>query len=75
MANRGQFSTPLNDPLITRADAARLLGVKLATLGNWASTRRYDLPYVRIGRSVRYRLSDVTAFIERNRVVNQAGAA
>lgn len=49
--------------LLSRDQAAKYLGVSVSTLANWASTRRFNLPYVRVGRSVKYRLSDLDAFI------------
>lgn len=47
----------------TREQAAEYLGFRPQTLSVWATTGRYDLPFVRVGRSVRYRLSDLDAFI------------
>ena len=52
------------DPLLSRTEAAQLLGVKVGTLEVWASTRRYELPFVKVGRLVKYRLSDLQAFVE-----------
>jgi len=54
--------------LRSRADAARYLGVAPQTLAVWACTQRYHLPLVKIGRHVKYRQSDLDAFIERNTV-------
>jgi len=42
------------------------LGVRPQTLATWASSRRYALPFIKIGRRVMYRLSDLNAFIESN---------
>lgn len=53
-------------PLIDRNTAAEILGVRPQTLACWATTGRYPLPFVRIGRRVKYRLADLEAFIERN---------
>lgn len=53
-----------NDPLIGDREAAQLLTIQPATLAIWRATKRYNLPYVKIGRSVRYRKSAVLAFIE-----------
>jgi len=53
--------------LLTVADTAEILGVAPHTLAVWRSTGRYDLPYVKTGRLVRYRLADLEAFIERRR--------
>ena len=55
----------MNSPLITPEETARLLGVRPATLAAWRTLGRYNLPYVKIGARVRYRLADVEDFIER----------
>lgn len=44
--------------------AATALGVKASTLAVWRSTGRYDLPFAKIGRLVRYRLADLAKFID-----------
>lgn len=56
------------DPLRTPEDAAAFLGVTCHTLAVWRCTGRYSLPYVKIGRRVRYRQSALDAFIERRTV-------
>ena len=58
----------ITDPLLTQAQAAELLTLKPATLEVWRSTKRYALRYVKVGRFVRYRLSDVEAFIRSREV-------
>ena len=61
------------DQLLSRKEAARLLGVKSGTLEVWASTRRYELPFIKVGRLVKYRMSDLEAFVEaRKRCVSDA---
>lgn len=55
--------------LITRKEAAAYLGTKENTLSVWACNKRYDLPLVKVGRLVKYRISDLDAFIERS-VIN-----
>ena len=55
--------------LISADDAAEFLGVSPGTLSVWRSTKRYFLPFVKVGHLVRYRRSDLSDFIER-RVVN-----
>ncbi|MEE9234963.1 MAG: helix-turn-helix domain-containing protein [Candidatus Acidoferrales bacterium] len=54
--------------LLTPDDAAAAIGVCTATLSIWRCTKRYDLPYVRCGRLIRYKEKDVADFIERRRV-------
>ena len=59
----------LNIPrLLSRKEAADFLGVKEDTLAVWKSTKRYHIPVIKVGRLVRYRYSDLIAFIERRTV-------
>lgn len=48
--------------LLTPPEVADHLGVSVETLNVWRCTKRYPLPYVKVGRLVRYRVSDVEAF-------------
>ena len=50
--------------LLTRQQAAEFLGLRPQTLACWASTGRHGLSYVKAGRSVRYRLSDLQNWME-----------
>ena len=52
-----------SEKLLTRKETAEMLGISEGTLAVWASTKRYHLDYVKIGRCVRYRLSDIERFI------------
>ncbi len=51
--------------LLTTGEAAAALGLKPETLANWRTYGRYDLPYIRSGRLIRYRVADVLGFIDR----------
>ncbi len=54
--------------LLTRQEAATMLGLRPQTLAVWAMTGR-NLPYVKLGRKVvRYRREDVEAFIDKCRI-------
>lgn len=53
-----------NTDLLSPEDAGAVLGVSPKTLATWRSTRRYPLPYVKVGRVIRYKRSDVSAFVE-----------
>jgi excisionase family DNA binding protein len=53
------------DLLLNDQEAADYLSVKRHTLAIWRSTGRYNLPFVKLGRLVRYKKSDLDAFIER----------
>lgn len=50
--------------LVDEKAAADILGVSGGTLSVWRSTGRYALPYVKVGRRVRYRLSDLEKWLE-----------
>jgi excisionase family DNA binding protein len=60
--------TPTALGLLSEDQAAELLGVKPQTLSLWRSAGRYDLPFVRVGRLIRYRLADLEAWLERRLV-------
>lgn len=51
---------------VSRLEAANILGVSVHTLAVWASTKRYPLPFYKVGRKVLYRVSDLNHFIEQN---------
>lgn len=52
--------------LLTPEQVADVLGVAPHTLAVWRSEKRYDFPYMKCGRLVRYRAADVQAFVDRN---------
>ena len=54
--------------LLTTEQAARLLDVRPGTLEVWRNAKRYGLPYIRVGRNVRYRRSDLVKFLEQRTV-------
>lgn len=58
--------------LLTPTETAHLLGVSVDTLAVWRCKKRYNLPYVKVGRSVKYREADVQKFIE-SRVQQMSG--
>ena len=49
--------------LLTESEAADYLSVEPQTLCAWRCTRRYNLPFIKVGRLVRYRPEDVEAFL------------
>ena len=49
--------------LLSDEETAVRLGVSPTTLAVWRCRKRYTLPWVKIGRRVRYREADVVAFI------------
>ncbi len=59
--------------LLTPKETSQLIGVGNDTLAVWRSTKRYNLPYIKVGRLVRYRLSDVEAFLNRRTMESAHG--
>jgi len=52
-----------DDPALDTRAAAAYLDIKPSTLEVWRSTGRYDLPFEKRGRCVRYRKSALDRFL------------
>jgi excisionase family DNA binding protein len=63
-------SAPFPELLAAR-QAAEMLNVPEGTLAIWRSTKRYALPYVKVGRKVRYRRADLITWLDKR--VQQLG--
>ena len=55
-------------PIIGNDDAANYIGVAGPTLETWRSTGRVKIPFIRIGRLVKYRISDLDNFLSKQTV-------
>lgn len=55
-----------DDPLLTTKEAAALMQMSFKTLEAWRLTGIHGdkLPYIKVGRSVRYRQSDIMQFLD-----------
>lgn len=62
-ANTSPSSKGTEQPLIDEHAVALKLGVSRATLQAWRCTRRVSLPFIKVGRLVRYRQEDIDDFI------------
>jgi len=71
--DRPAYGTTRQRALLTTEEAAALVDAKPQTLAIWRCTGRHNLPYVRVGRLIRYREADVLAWLDRN-TVNSVGA-
>jgi excisionase family DNA binding protein len=56
------MNTP-HQRLLTENETAEYLQIKPNTLATWRSTKRYRLPFIRVGRVVRYRVEDLERFL------------
>lgn len=57
------MTTSTYPALLTPEQAADILCVSPHTLAVWRSSGRYELPFIKTGRLVRYRIDDIEAFI------------
>jgi len=51
--------------LLDEKEAGLFLDTAPGTLSVWRCTGRYNLPFVKIGRKVRYRRTDLVAWLEK----------
>lgn len=66
-----RHSAKLND-LLDAEQAAEILDVTTGTLAVWRCSGRYALPFVKVGRKVRYRRADLDAWLEERTQSNGA---
>jgi len=38
--------------------------MSVGTLAVWRCTKRYDLPYIKVGHTIKYDMDDLIAFLE-----------
>lgn len=76
MQNHPLFSAIIKaqteDPLLLPSEAAEYLGVTVRTLSVWRCVGRYNIPYVKVGRLVKYRKSALDAFLKRRTIGEEA---
>ena len=67
MLEDNTFTTNNNplEPLLKAEDVARILSIGLSTV--YLLQQRGDIPSIHIGRSIRFRRSDIEDYIERNK--------
>jgi hypothetical protein len=55
--------------LLDPTAAAEFLGLaSAAVLAVWRCQKRYDLPYIKVGRLIRYDVDDLVSFLESRKV-------
>lgn len=59
----------MTEPLLTIEELARYLGLAQATLREWTWQRR--LPFLKLGRAVRYRRAEIEAWLGQHAVAPQ----
>jgi predicted DNA-binding transcriptional regulator AlpA len=64
MTQEKQEKTLTEPVVMDTVNAASYLDMKPGTLEIWRSTKREGPPYIKVGRSVKYRRSDLDAWLE-----------
>lgn len=57
--------TELKEKLLSQSEIANYLGTTVPTLNTWRATRKYDIPYIKFGNNIKYRLSDVNSWLDK----------
>ena len=66
------FASLIGRDLLDEKAAADFLQLSPGTLSVWRSTGRYRIPFVKVGRRVRYRRADLEAWLESRTRTNGA---
>lgn len=64
----------IKDKLLSSYETANLLGVSVGTLEVWRSTGRHGLPFFKVGRHVKYRLTDLENWLAQRSFTSTAAA-
>lgn len=57
--------------LITPEELGNMLGVSLHTVYQWTSKRQ--IPYIKVGRLIRFSETEILEWLERNKLETQSG--
>ena len=74
MSKALQADLAIKQHRMTEQQAAEYLGVSPGTLSVWRCTGRYNLPFQKVGRLVRYQLADLDAWLTKRTRTNGATA-
>jgi hypothetical protein len=62
--------TPIQSLLLSTEHAAQHIGITPHTLTVWRCTKRQNIPYIKVGRLVKYRLADLEVWLETRMISN-----
>ncbi len=68
--------TSLSSSLVNEHVATEFLGLAAGTLSVWRTRRSPNCPpFIRVGRAIRFRISDLEAYVESRRTTSSGTAA
>ena len=50
--------------LLNPKETSEFIGITVATLAVWRTTKRYNIPYIKVGRLIKYRERDLIQWLE-----------
>jgi excisionase family DNA binding protein len=56
--------------MIPPKETSEILGVAVQTLALWRMTGKHGLPFVKVGRQIRYRVDDIDTWLSERRGTN-----
>jgi len=62
--NKTQLTIIGENKLLTTEETAIYLGVGKETLNVWRATKRYKIPYIKVGKLIKYRKSDLDEWLK-----------
>ncbi len=62
------FIPPKNTELLNTDQAAAHIGVTPGTMEVWRCTKRYKIPFIKVGRLVRYRKEALDTFLDQQTI-------
>ena len=57
----------IDKKLLNSKETAEYLGVTEGTLAVWRTNKRYNIPYIKVGNLIKYRLSDLELWLDSRR--------
>lgn len=54
----------VNDKLLNSQQTSDFLGITKDTLAVWRTTKRYPIPYIKVGHLIKYKLSDLERWLD-----------
>jgi predicted DNA-binding transcriptional regulator AlpA len=63
--NKVDNSDHYDKVFLSTGEVANITGNTTSTLATWRCTKKVNIPYIKIGKTVRYRLSDVLNYLDK----------
>ncbi|WP_038463553.1 helix-turn-helix domain-containing protein [Candidatus Odyssella acanthamoebae] len=65
------MSIYMQEKFLNSKEASSYLGISTVTLAKWRANKQNGLPFIKIGRFIRYRVSDIEQFFKDNTIIRK----